>query len=162
VGRALREFPEANASWKGKTIVRHGNVDVGMAVAMDQGLITPVIRHADQKSLAQIAGEARDLAERARAGKLSEDEYQGSTFTVSNLGMMQIEEFTAIINPPETGILAVGALQQVPVAQDGALAVGWRMKATMTCDHRVIDGMVGAKFLKVLRKYVENPFLLVV
>ncbi len=162
VGRALRAYPKANAAWGDKAIVRHGRVDIGMAVALEDGLITPVIRDADTKPLSVIAAETRELAGRAREGQLAEDEYTGGTFSVSNLGMMGIEEFTAILNPPEAGILAIGALQQVPVVEAGEVAVRWRMKATMTCDHRVLDGMAGAEFLQVLRTYVENPFLLVV
>ncbi|MEQ1500735.1 MAG: dihydrolipoamide acetyltransferase family protein [Myxococcota bacterium] len=162
VARALREHPRVNASWGDKEIVRHGRVDIGIAVAMEDGLITPVVRDADHKSLTQVAGEIRELAGRARVGKLQPDEYTGSTFTISNLGMFGIEQFTAIINPPESAILAVGAMEQVPVAVDGGFEPGWRMKVTMTCDHRVIDGAVGAAFLQTLRRYVESPWLLLV
>jgi len=162
VARALREVPEVNASWGEKAITRHGRVDVGVAVALPDGLITPVIRDADRKPLDIIGAETRELAGRAREMKLDPSEYTGSTFTISNLGMMQIDQFTAIINPPESGILAVGSMQQESVVVDGQLAVGWRMKVTMTCDHRVIDGALGARFLQVVRKYVENPVLLAV
>lgn len=162
VARALVDHPEVNASWGDAEIVRHGRVDIGVAVAIDEGLITPVIRGADKKGLAAIAGEVRELAGRAKKLKLQPDEYTGGTFTISNLGMMEIEHFTAIINPPESAILAVGAIEQVPVVVDGALTVGWRMKVTMTCDHRVIDGAVGAAFLQTLRRYVESPSLLLV
>lgn len=159
--RALRDVPEVNASWADGAIIRHGAVDVGMAVAMEDGLIVPVVRNADQKSLATIAIEARDLAERGRARKLAPEEYGGSTFSVSNLGMMQIEQFTAILNPPEACILAVGALQREPIVDaDGRLAAAWRMRATLTCDHRVVDGALGARFLQALRRYLENPALL--
>ncbi len=160
VGRALRAVPEANASWSDKTITRHGRVDVGMAVAVDGGLITPVIRNADSKPVDQIARETRELAGRARDQKLAPDEYTGGTFSVSNLGMMDIKQFTAIINPPEAGILAIGAMNQRPVVVDGQLAVGWRLDVTMSCDHRVLDGAVGARFLQAFRRYIENPVLL--
>lgn len=158
--RALREVPAVNASWGDGAITRHGAVNIGMAVALDGGLIVPVIRDVDAKGLSQIASETRELAGRARELKLKPDEYQGSTFTISNLGMMGIEHFTAIINQPNSGILAVGGLQQEPVVVDGALTVGWRMRLTMTCDHRVIDGALGATFLQAIRKYIENPALL--
>ncbi len=160
VARALRDFPRANASWSDTQIVRHGNVDIGVAVALPDGLITPVIRNADRKGLADVAGEVRELAGRARDGKLAAEDYQGNTFTISNLGMFGIEEFTAIINPPASAILAVGAIAQVPVVTDGELTTGWRMRVTMTCDHRVIDGATGAEFLSVLRRYVEAPALM--
>jgi len=161
--KALAEFPAVNASWSSKAITRHGSVDIGIAVALPDGLITPVVRNADHKGLAQIAGEIRELAGRARDGKLSEQEYSGNTFTISNLGMFGISEFTAIINPPASAILAVGAMEQKPVFDaDGDLVRAWRMKVTMTCDHRVIDGALGAQFLQVLRKYVESPWLMLV
>jgi len=160
VARALREVPEVNASWGEEAILRHNEVHVGVAVALPDGLITPVVRHTDTKGLAAIAAEVRALAGRAKEGKLKPEEYTGSTFTVSNLGMMGIEHFTAILNPPEACILAVGSLQQEPVVKDGTLAVGWRMKLTLTCDHRVVDGALGARFLQALRKYLEAPALL--
>jgi pyruvate dehydrogenase E2 component (dihydrolipoamide acetyltransferase) len=131
-----------------------------MAVALEDGLITPVLRDADLKPLEEISEEARSLAERARAKKLLPNEYTGATFSISNLGMMGIEEFSAIINPPEAAILAVGAVRQVPVVVDGALAVGWRMKVTLSVDHRVADGASGARFLQTLRKFLEHPLLM--
>ena len=158
--RALREVPEVNASWGDEAITRHGAVNVGMAVALDSGLITPVIRDADRLGLSAIADSSRELAGRARDQKLKPEEYQGSTFTISNLGMMGIEHFTAILNPPEACILAVGSMQQEPVVVNGQLAVGWRMKVTLTCDHRVVDGALGARFLEAVRRLVENPALL--
>ena len=136
-------------------ITRFGSVDIGVAVALEDGLITPVLRNANNKSLESLSSETRDLVDRARNRKLQAHEYSGAGFSISN------HEFTAIINPPEAGILAVGSLQQEPVVVDGALAVGWRMRVTMTCDHRVIDGALGARFLQVVRKYIENPVLLV-
>jgi len=162
VARSLVEHPEVNASWGDTAITQHGRVDIGVAVALPQGLITPVVRSADQKTLSVIAGEVRELAGRARDQKLAPEEYTGGTFTISNLGMMGIEHFTAIINPPEAAILAVGAITETPIIEDGELVVQHRMKVTMTCDHRVIDGAVGAGFLLTLRRYVENPYLLLV
>ena len=162
VARSLVEHPEVNASWGDKAITQHGRVDVGVAVALPQGLITPVVRGADQLSLSQIASSVRELAGRAREQKLAPEEYTGGTFTISNLGMMGIEHFTAIINPPEAAILAVGSIVQTPTVHDGELLIEHRMKVTMTCDHRVIDGAVGATFLQTLRRYVENPYLLLV
>ena len=162
VARALADVPEANAAWGDEAITRFGRVDVGVAVALEDGLITPVVRDADRKPLAALSGEVKDLVERARARKLQPEEYSGATFSISNLGMMGIEHFTAIINPPASAILAVGALQQEPVVVDGALTVGWRMRVTMTCDHRVIDGALGARYLQALRGYIENPLRMVV
>jgi pyruvate dehydrogenase E2 component (dihydrolipoamide acetyltransferase) len=132
-----------------------------MAVAVEEGLITPVIRHADLKTLRQIAAESRDLAGRARQRRLKPDEYTGGTFSVSNLGMLDIEEFTAVINPPEAGILAIGRIAEKAVAQEGAVSVRRRMRLTMSCDHRVIDGATGAQFLKTLKGMLENPLALV-
>ncbi len=158
--RALRDVPAVNASWGDGVIEQHHRADIGVAVALDGGLITPVVRAADTKDLADIATEVRELAGRARDRKLKPEEYTGGTFTISNLGMYDIEQFTAILNPPEACILAVGTLQQEPVVVDGALTVGWRMRATLTCDHRVVDGALGAVFLQAVRRYLENPVLL--
>jgi pyruvate dehydrogenase E2 component (dihydrolipoyllysine-residue acetyltransferase) len=157
---ALRQHPEINASFAGDHVKLYSRVHIGMAVALEDGLITPVLRDADLKPLEEISDEARSLAERARARKLQPNEYTGATFSISNLGMMGIEEFSAIINPPEAAILAVGAVRQVPVAVDGALAVGWRMKATLSVDHRVADGAAGARFLQTLRRFLEHPLLM--
>ncbi len=163
VAKALRAYPKANASWGDKAITRHGSVDVGIAVALPDGLITPVLRNADQKSLQQIGAEIRELAGLARDQKLQPDQYEGNTFTISNLGMMGIQEFTAIINPPASAILAVGTLERKPVLdEDDELVIAHRMKVTMTCDHRVIDGATGAEFLQVLRRYVESPAMMLV
>ncbi|MCU0248627.1 MAG: 2-oxo acid dehydrogenase subunit E2 [Vicinamibacterales bacterium] len=151
---ALRQHPEINASFAGDHVKVYSRVHIGMAVALEEGLITPVLRDADLKPLEEISDEARSLAERARAKKLQPNEYTGATFSISNLGMMGIEEFSAIINPPEAAILAVGAVRQVPVVVDGALTVGWRMKATLSVDHRVADGAAGARFLQTLRKFL--------
>lgn len=158
--QALREVPEVNAQWTGEGILRKGGVDVGVAVALPEGLITPVIRDADQKSIAEIGTEVRVLAGRAKEGKLAPEEYTGGSFTLSNLGMFEIEHFTAILNAPEAAILAVGSAAKVPHVVGDAVVAQWRMKVTLTCDHRVIDGALGARFLRVLRQYVENPGLL--
>ncbi len=160
VAGALRDVPAANAAWMGDTIVERGAVDVGVAVALPDGLITPVVRNADTKSVSQIAAEVRELAGRAKEGKLAAEEYTGGTFTVSNLGMFDIDHFTAILNPPEAAILAVGRVAQVADVVNGQVVPAWRMKVTMTCDHRVIDGALGARFLQALRGYVECPALL--
>jgi pyruvate dehydrogenase E2 component (dihydrolipoamide acetyltransferase) len=158
---ALRRHPEVNASWQGDTIERHGSVHIGVAVAIEDGLITPVIRDADRKGIADIGREVRELAGRAREKKLKPDEYQGATFSVSNLGMFGIQEFTAIINPPEAGILAVGTVEEKPVAVEGEVAIRPRMRVTMSCDHRVVDGAMGAQFLATLRDFLEDPMLMV-
>jgi pyruvate dehydrogenase E2 component (dihydrolipoamide acetyltransferase) len=154
---ALKKHPAVNASFLGDHIRYHGDIHVGVAVALDDGLITPVIRHADLKGLAEIAAEARSLAERARARKLTPDEYTGATISISNLGMQGIDEFTAVINPPEAAILAVGRIAQRPVAVDGALVARRTVRITMSCDHRVIDGATGARYLETLALMLENP-----
>lgn len=162
IALALRHHPAVNASWGEEAITQHGEVHVGIAVATPEGLITPVIRDADRKSVTDIAAEIRLLADKAKNRKLKPDEYQGSTFTISNLGAWGIEEFTAIINPPNVAILAVGAAESRAVVVDGAIVVRDRMKVTMSCDHRVVDGATGAEFLKTLRVYVEQPLRLLV
>lgn len=158
---ALQQHPEVNAHWLGDKMRYFNRVHVGMAVAVEDGLITPVIFDADRKGLADISREARELAKRARDRKLKPEEYTGATFSVSNLGMFGIEHFTAIINPPEAAILAVGGVEERVVAVDGAPAIRKRMTVTMSCDHRVIDGATGAKFLQTLRRLIENPLMLV-
>ena len=159
---ALIQHPQVNASFQEKFIRYYEHADIGVAVAIEDGLITPVIRAADQKSLSQIAGEVRELAERARSKKLKPEEYTGATFSISNLGMFGIDEFTAVINPPEGGILAVGAMTPKPVVRDNQVVVKQMMRVTMSCDHRVIDGATGAKFLQTFKKILENPLYLVV
>jgi pyruvate dehydrogenase E2 component (dihydrolipoamide acetyltransferase) len=161
VAMALRQHPACNAWWQDDHIRYWNEVHVGMAVAVEDGLITPVIRYADEKTLRQIAVEARDLAGRARERRLKPEEYTGATFSISNLGMLDIDEFTAVINPPEAGILAVGRIAERPVAHEGGVAVRRRMRLTMSCDHRVIDGATGAEFLKTLKTMLENPLALV-
>lgn len=159
---ALTQHPEVNAHWLGDKIRYFDTVHLGMAVATDEGLIVPVIFNAEQKRMSEISAEAKVLAKKARERKLKPEEFTGSTFSVSNLGMMQIDQFTAIINPPEVGILAIGAIEdKVQVAPDGGFEVKKKLRVTMSCDHRVIDGAVGAKFLQTLRRLIENPLLLV-
>jgi len=160
VALALRQFPNLNASRRGAEVVQHGQVNVGVAVAVEGGLLTVVIRDTDQKSLRQIAAETRTLVARAREGKVRPDDIEGSTFSVSNLGMYDVEHFIAIINPPEAAILAVGSARQTPVVVDGELAVGWRMKATISVDHRVSDGVEAAQFMQALATYLEEPLKL--
>jgi pyruvate dehydrogenase E2 component (dihydrolipoamide acetyltransferase) len=157
---ALTRFPMVNATWADDKIVTFAPVDVGIAVAIPDGLITPVVRQADRKSVVQIAREAKDLATRARDRKLKPEEFQNATFTISNLGMMGVTEFTAIINPPGSAIAAVGAVRKVPVVVDDQLGVGQRMNVTLSCDHRVVDGALGAQFLGEVRRLLENPLLL--
>jgi pyruvate dehydrogenase E2 component (dihydrolipoamide acetyltransferase) len=154
---ALRRVPAANASWSDEAILVWDRVDIAVAVALDDGLITPIVKAADQKGLATIAGETKDLAARARTGKLRLEEFQGGTFSVSNLGMYGIREFAAIINPPHGGILAVGAGEERPVVKNGALGVATVMSCTLACDHRIVDGAVGAEFLAAFKKFVEDP-----
>jgi pyruvate dehydrogenase E2 component (dihydrolipoamide acetyltransferase) len=161
VATALSQHPECNAHWLGDGIRSWHRVHLGMAVAIDEGLITPVIFDAHLKGLGEIAAESRDLAKRARERRLKPDEYTGSTFSVSNLGMFGIDHFTAIINPPEAGILAIGGIEARPVVVGGAVVVRRRLRVTMSCDHRVIDGATGAKFLQTLRRLIENPLMLV-
>jgi pyruvate dehydrogenase E2 component (dihydrolipoamide acetyltransferase) len=157
---SLIQHPQVNASFQDKTIRYYEHADVGVAVATENGLITPVVRAAELKSLVDIATEVRELADRARARKLKPEEYTGATFSISNLGMFGIEEFTAVINPPEGAILAIGAMAPKPVVRDGEVAVRQTMRVTMSCDHRVIDGATGAKFLQTFKQIMENPLYL--
>lgn len=154
---ALRETPDANASWSDDGIVRYGAVDVSVAVATGGGLIAPVVRNADRKGLGEISAEMKDLAARARSGGLRPEEYQGGTFSISNLGMYGVREFSAIVNPPQSAILAVGAGEPRPVVRDGALAVATVATCTLSCDHRVVDGAVGARLLAAFKGFVEYP-----
>lgn len=154
---ALTRHQAVNSSWLGDIIKEHGDVHVAVAVAIDEGLMTPVIRHADQKGLAQISSETRELAGLARDRKLQPEQMEGSTFTISNLGMFGIEEFTAIINPPNACILAVGAIRDVPVIENGEVVPGKRMKVTLSSDHRVVDGAKAAQFLNTVKQLLENP-----
>ncbi|HET7550949.1 MAG TPA: dihydrolipoamide acetyltransferase family protein [Gemmatimonadaceae bacterium] len=161
VATALEKHPEVNAHWLGDRIRQFNRVHLGMAVAIEEGLITPVIFDANRKGLSEISAEASELAGKARSRKLTPEEYTGSTFSVSNLGMFGIDQFTAIINPPEVGIIAAGALEEKPVVVGGEVVVRKRMRLTMSCDHRVVDGATGAKFLRTLRQMLENPLMLV-
>ncbi|HEU4616351.1 MAG TPA: pyruvate dehydrogenase complex dihydrolipoamide acetyltransferase [Kofleriaceae bacterium] len=157
VALALRRVPECNAAWEGDAIRYFNRVHIGVAVALPEGLVTPVVRDADQKGIGAIAAEVRDLAERAKSKRLKGHEITGSTFSVSNLGMMGIERFTAIINPPEAGILAIGTVVDTPVVKDGQVVPGKRMTVTMSCDHRVIDGALGARWLGEFVDLIEKP-----
>ncbi len=157
VAQALRKHPQVNASWSNENIRLHPVVNIGIAVGLEDGLVVPVVHACDQKTVAQIAKEARDLADRAKTRKLKSADIKGGTFTISNLGMYGIHEFSAVINPPEAAILAVGAIETVPVVNDGQIIVGEQMKVTLSCDHRVIDGAVGAAFLQELKNQLENP-----
>jgi pyruvate dehydrogenase E2 component (dihydrolipoamide acetyltransferase) len=154
---ALRQVPAANASWSDEAILQWDRVDIAVAVALDDGLITPIVRAADQKGLAAIANETKGLVARARAGKLKLEEFQGGTFSISNLGMYGVREFAAVINPPHGGILAVGAGEERPVVKNGALGVATMMSCTLSCDHRAVDGAIGAQFLAAFKKLVEDP-----
>ncbi len=154
---SLRLHPAVNSSWLGEKIRFNKHIHIGVAVAIPDGLVVPVIRFADNKSLTAISVETADLAERARNKKLQPADWEGNTFTISNLGMMGIEEFTAIINPPDACILAVGGINQVPVVKNGEIKIGNIMKLTMSCDHRVVDGAVGARFLQTVKQFIEDP-----
>ena len=159
---ALKQHPTINSSWLGDKIRKNGDINIGVAVAVEDGLLVPVIRYADMKSLSQINVEVKDLAGKAKVKKLQPDEMQGNTFTISNLGMFGIEEFTAIINPPDACILAVGGIITKPIVQDGEMVIGHMMKVTLSCDHRVVDGASGAKFLNTLKGILEEPVRLLV
>ncbi len=159
---ALTHFPNLNASYTETTIQRHGEVHLGIAVALDEGLITVVVRDAERKPLAHIARESKDIIGRARSGKARSEDLQGSTFTVSNLGMYDVENFVAIINPPEAAILAVGSVMDAPVVKDGQLVAGKRMKATISADHRVTDGAEAARFMQMVKKHLEEPLRLLI
>jgi len=158
---ALRHHPNVNASWGDEAITQHGEIHIGIAVSTPEGLITPVVRNADGKSIADISSEVRTLADKAKNRKLTPNDYQGSTFTISNLGAWAIDEFTAIINPPNVAILAIGAASAQPVVIDRQIVIRDRMKVTMSCDHRVVDGALGAEYLRTLRSYIEQPVRLV-
>ena len=159
---ALTEHPHVNASFQGDAVRVYHRAHIGIAVALDDGLITPVLRNCESKALAQIAVESRDLAERARARKLRAQELSGATFSISNLGMYDVAEFSAIINPPEGAILAVGSVRQVPVVAGPGLGVGRRMNVTLSCDHRVVDGAMGARFLQTVKRLLEEPLRLLI
>lgn len=154
---ALRRHPQVNSSWMGDFIRENHHINIGTAVAVDEGLIVPVIKHADLKSLSQIAGESRELIQKARDKKLQPEEFTGNTFTVSNLGMMDIDDFTAIINPPDACILAIGKINPEPVVENGEIVIRHILRLSLSCDHRVVDGAVGAAFMQTLKSFLENP-----
>ncbi|HEY1795692.1 MAG TPA: pyruvate dehydrogenase complex dihydrolipoamide acetyltransferase [Stellaceae bacterium] len=157
---ALRQVPAANASWSEEGTILWERADISVAVALEDGLITPIVRGADQKGIAQISAEVKDLAGRARSGKLKLEEFQGGTFSISNLGMFGVKEFSAVINPPQACILAIGAGEQRPVVTDGQLSVATVMNCTISCDHRVVDGAVGARLMQAFKRLVEQPALM--
>ena len=159
---ALRQHPAVNSSWLGDKIRTNHDIHIGVAVAVDEGLLVPVIRHADMKTMSQINAEVKAMALKAKDRKLQPEEMQGNTFTISNLGMFDIEEFTAIINPPDSCILAVGSIIQKPIVKNGEIVVGNMMRVTLSCDHRVVDGATGAKFLQTLKGVLEDPIRLLV
>lgn len=161
-GLALREHPTVNSAWLGDVIRRNEHVHIGVAVAVDEGLLVPVVRFADGKELTEIGSEVRTFAKKAKDKKLQPSDWEGNTFTISNLGMFGIEEFTAIVNPPDSCIMAVGGIKQVPVVKDGEIVPGNVMKVTLSCDHRVVDGVSGSEFLNTFKKYMENPVALLV
>ncbi|MGH2615406.1 MAG: 2-oxo acid dehydrogenase subunit E2, partial [Thermomicrobiales bacterium] len=154
---ALREFPNLNASLEGNQLVDHTNIDINVAVAIEGGLIAPFVPDADQKGLITIARLTKDLLGRARNGGLLPDEYQGGTFTISNLGMFDVEEFIAVINPPQAAILAIASIKDVPVVEDGEIVPGKRMNLTLSADHRITDGAEVARYLQAVKRYLENP-----
>ena len=159
---ALKQNPNINSSWLGDKIRRYSYINIGVAVAIEDGLLVPVVKNADQKSLSAINAEVKMRAEKAKSRKLSTDEMTGNTFTISNLGMFGIEEFTAIINPPDACILAVSGIQEKPVVRDGQIVVGHTMKVTLSCDHRVVDGATGAAFLNTLKGILEEPIRMLI
>ena len=158
---SLMENPKVNASWLGDKIRYNQHVHIGVAVAVDEGLLVPVLRFANSKSMSQISEEVKGFSQKAKDKKLQPSDWEGNTFTISNLGMFGIEEFTAIINPPDACILAVGAIKDVPVVHNGQVVPGKVMRVTLSCDHRVVDGAIGSAFLQSLKRYLENPLLLI-
>jgi pyruvate dehydrogenase E2 component (dihydrolipoamide acetyltransferase) len=159
---ALREHPAVNTSFENGDLYQHESIDINIAIALNGGLIAPFIPAADQKSLGTISRMTRDLGQRAREGGLTPEEYQGGTFTISNLGMFDVDEFIAVINPPQSAILAIGSVQEVPVVRDGEIAVGQVMKITLSADHRALDGAQVAGFLQSVKNLLENPILLAI
>lgn len=159
---ALRKHPTINSSWMGDKIRRNNHINIGVAMAVEDGLLVPVVRFADNKSLSQISAEVKEYSAKAKSKKLQPQDWEGNTFTISNLGMYDIEEFTAIINPPDACILAVGSIKQKPVVKNGAVVPGNVMKLTLSCDHRVVDGASGAAFLKTLKEYLQQPVMMLV
>ncbi len=161
VGVALRRVPELNASFDGDAVILHETVHLGLATATDDGLLVPVVRNCDREPLAGIVRQVRDLVERARSSHFGADDLVGGTFTVSNLGMFPVSEFAAIVNPPQAAVLAVGAVRAVPVVRDGRVVPGHAMTVTISCDHRIVDGVLAGRFLRELKALLENPLALV-
>jgi pyruvate dehydrogenase E2 component (dihydrolipoamide acetyltransferase) len=157
VACALKKHPNVNSAWMGDFIRRNAHVHVGVAVAVEDGLLVPVVRFADSKGLMQISAEVREYAKKAKDKKLQPSDWEGNTFTISNLGMFGIESFTAIVNPPDSCILAIGGIKEVPVVKNGQVVPGNVMKVTLSCDHRVVDGAMGSAFLQTFKQYMENP-----
>lgn len=157
---ALRKHPKINSSWLGDKIRYNQHINIGIAMAVEEGLLVPVVRSADHKSLTQISAEVKNFSQKAKSKKLQPTDWEGNTFTISNLGMFDIDAFTAIINPPDACILAIGSIQAKPVVKNGAVVAGNVMKVTLSCDHRVVDGVIGAEFLQTLKAYLENPVLI--
>ena len=160
VASSLRKHPKVNSSWLGDRVRYNEHIHIGVAVAVDEGLLVPVVRFADGKTLSQIGGEVKEYAQKARDKKLQPEDWEGNTFTISNLGMFGIEEFTAIVNPPDACILAIGGINEKPIVRNGEIVIGHTMKVTLSCDHRVVDGAIGSGFLKTFKNYMENPLLL--
>jgi len=160
VAHALKQHPKVNSSWLGDRIRYNEHVHIGVAVAVEEGLLVPVVRFANGKSLRTIGAEVRDLAKKAKEKKLQPADWEGNTFTISNLGMFGIEEFTAIINPPDACIMAIGGIMEKPVVKNGAVVPGHTMKVTLSCDHRAVDGATGAAFLNTFKQFMEEPALL--
>lgn len=161
VAMSLKKVPEANSSWSEDEILIYNNIDISVAVAIDGGLITPIVKNADQKTLQTISNETKSLVKKAREGKLQPEEFQGGSFSISNLGMFGIDNFSAIVNPPQSCILAVSQAVEKPIVENGKITTGHLMNVTLSSDHRSVDGAVGAEFLKALRRYIENPVLMV-
>jgi len=159
---ALRKHPAVNSAWMGDKIRRNDHVHIGVAVAVEEGLLVPVVRFADSKGLMAIGAEVKEFAQKAKDKKLQPQDWEGNTFTISNLGMFGIEEFTAIINPPDSCIMAIGGIKQVPVVKDGQVVPGNVMRVTLSCDHRVVDGVTGSEFLNTFKSYMENPMMMLV
>ncbi len=162
VALTLRQFPNLNSSYAGNNAIRHGSINIGVAVAVEGGLLTVVNRNTDQLPLRQISTDVKRMVAGAREGKVRPDDIEGSTFSISNMGMYDVENFAAIINPPEAGILAVGSAREVPVVENGQVKPGWRMKATISVDHRVSDGAEAAQFMQALAGFLENPLRMLV
>jgi pyruvate dehydrogenase E2 component (dihydrolipoamide acetyltransferase) len=158
--QALKQHPKVNSSWLGDKIRYNQHVHIGVAVAVEEGLLVPVVRFADGKQLRQIGAEVKEFAQKAKAKKLQPQDWEGNTFTISNLGMYGIEEFTAIINPPDACILAIGGIQEKPIVRNGQIVIGHTMKVTLSCDHRVVDGVTGSEFLNTFKSYMEEPALM--